>query len=226
MSRTQQMRDAIAADLSPAAASRLSQMTAEIAADPAATARLFPAAAREVARGPLSLDDPSGIHGPTLDDAVRGVLLAALAEAVDDDARLLREVSDLYRYGDGDEKRAVLRALDLLGPEAQPIVEDALRTNDIRIVAAAMGSWAGSHLDDATWRQGVLKCLFVGVPLTAVDRLAERTDPELARMVVAYVRERLAAGRSVPDDVHLVLDQEPGALDQFPDVAAALRPSA
>ncbi len=226
MSRTQQMRDAIAADLSPAAASRLSQMTAEIAADPSAAARLFPAAAREVARGPLDPADPSGIHGPTLDDAVRGVLLAALAEALDDDARLLREVSDLYRYGDGDEKRAVLRALDLLGPEAQPVVEDALRTNDIRIVAAAMGTWAGTHLDDTTWRQGVLKCLFVGVPLTAVDRLDERTDAELGRMVAAYAHERLAAGRSVPDDVHLVLDQEPQALDQFPDVAAALRPSA
>ncbi|WP_193311429.1 EboA domain-containing protein [Georgenia satyanarayanai] len=226
MSRTQQMRDAIAADLSPAAASRLSQMTAEIAADPSTAARLFPAAAREVARGPLDHADPSGIHGPTLDDAVRGVLLAALAESLGDHARLLREVSDLYRYGDGDEKRAVLRALDLLGPEAQPIVEDALRTNDIRIVAAAMGAWAGAHLDDATWRQGVLKCLFVGVPLTAVDRLGERTDPELARMVAAYAHERLAAGRSVPDDVHLVLDQEPQALDQFPDVAAALRPSA
>ncbi|WP_413451061.1 EboA domain-containing protein [Georgenia phoenicis] len=226
MSRTDQRRDAIAAALSPAAASRLSQMTDEITAKPADVGRLFPAAAREVARGPLDPADPSGIHGPTLDDAVRGVLLSALAEALDDDARLLREVGDLYRYGDGDEKRAVLRALDLLGPEAQPIVEDALRTNDIRLVAAAMGTWAGTHLDAATWRQGVLKCLFVGVPLTAVARLRERTDGELARMVAAYAHERLAAGRPVPDDARLVLDEVPAALDQFPDVAAALRPSA
>src|SRR5690606_9103151 len=115
---------------------------------------------------------------------------------------------------------------DVLGPEAQPIVEDALRTNDIRLVAAAMGTWAGVHLDPATWRQGVLKCLFVGVPLRAVDRLAERTDDELGRMVAAYVHERLAAGRSVPDDARLVLDRAPHVLDQFPDVAAALSPSA
>ena len=218
-------RATLDAHLSAEAAHRLSRMTAEIAADPAVIARLFPAAAREVARGPLDPDDPSGILGPTLDDAVRGVLISALAETQDDTAQTLGEGTALYRYGDGDEKRAVLRALEIFGPGVQPIVEDALRTNDIRIVAAAMGAWAGEHLDPATWRQGVLKCLFVGVPLRAVHRL-DRTDDELGRMVVAYARERIAAGRAVPEDARLVLDHVPHVLDQSPDVAAVLRPSA
>ena len=226
MSKAQQLRENLAGHLSPAADARLEQMVAEIAASPSAVGRLFPAAAREVARGPLDPADRSGLHGPTLDDAVRGVLVAALLEALDDEEAALREDTALYRYGDGDEKRAVLRALDGLGPAAQPVVEDALRTNDIRLVAAAMGPWAGRELDPATWRQGVLKCLFVGVPLAAVDRLAERTDDELGRMVAAYAHERLAAGRTVPDDARLVLDRVPHVLDQFPDVAAALRPSA
>src|SRR5699024_5290593 len=102
---------------------------------------------REVARGPLDPADPSGVLGPTLDDAVRGVLITVLAEAQDDPERTLGELADLYRYGDGDEKRAVLRALDLFGPEAGTLVEDALRTNDIRLIAAAMGPWAGTHLE-------------------------------------------------------------------------------
>ncbi|WP_324650814.1 EboA domain-containing protein [Georgenia sp. H159] len=225
MSRAHQLRAVIEEHLSPAATERLTQMVTEITAEPTAIGRLFPAAAREVARGPLDPSDPSGVHGPTLDDAVRGVLIAAMAEAEPDPARTVAEVTALYRYGDADEKRAVLRALDGLGPEVQPLVEDALRTNDIRLVSAAMGSWSGSHLDDATWRQGVLKCLFVGVPLRAVHRLAERADGELGRMVAAYVHERLAAGRSVPDDAHLVLDRTPQAVDQYPDVAAALRTS-
>src|SRR5699024_9274592 len=133
-------------DLSPAAAERLSAMTAEITADPVAIGRLFPAAAREVARGPLDPDDPTGLLGPTLDGVVRGELISALAAAGADSALVLREVSALYRYGDADEKRAVLRALSGFGPDAQPLVEDALRTNDIRLVAAAMGAWSGEHL--------------------------------------------------------------------------------
>ncbi len=225
MNRTEQMRQALADHLSPAAAQRLAELVDEIDRDPAAIGRLFPAAAREVARGPLEPSDPTGMLGPTLDDAVRGVLVAALAAAQDDGEATLREVTALYRYGDADERRAVLRALDLLGPEAQPIVEDALRTNDIRLVAAAMGAWAGAHLDPATWRHGVLKCLFVGVPLRAVHRLAERTDDELGRMVADYVHERLAAGRSMPEDARLVLDRVPHVTDQHPDVAAALRTS-
>src|SRR5699024_10807713 len=132
MRRTEQNRQVVEQHLSPAAAQRQDEMTEAIAADPAAIARLFPAAAREVARGPLDPADPSGVLGPTLDDAVRGVLITVLAEAQDDPERTLGELADLYRYGDGDEKRAVLRALDLFGPEAGTLVEDALRTNDIR----------------------------------------------------------------------------------------------
>jgi hypothetical protein len=172
-----------------------------------------------VGRGPLVSADPDGLHGPTLDDAVREVLVEALGEALADDrARLVEETSDLYRYGDADEKRAVLRALPVLdiGDQALPLVADALRTNDLRLVAAALGPYGGSHLDDGAWRQGVLKCLFVGVPLTAVARLAERRDERLAQMVASYCYERVAAGRDVPDDVWLVLAGRPEVLDDYP----------
>ncbi|MEE6283274.1 EboA domain-containing protein [Georgenia sunbinii] len=217
--------DVLAGRLSPEAQQRLAEIIAAVTADPAAVQRLFPAAAREVARGPLDDNDPSGIGGPTLDDAVRGAILAALVSAEPDAAALRREVDDLYRFGDGDEKRAILRSLaDLgLGADAAHLVEDALRTNDVRLVGAAMGAWAGEHLDDATWRQGVLKCMFVGVPLSAVHRLTERADAELARMVAAFGHERLAAGRDIAPDAHRVLDLFPHVLEQFPDVAAAMR---
>src|SRR5690606_37519505 len=122
--------DVLAGRLSPAAQTRLAEMTAAVAADPAAVHRVFPAAAREVARGPLDDTDPGGIGGPTLDDAVRAAILAALVAAEPDAAALRRDVDDLYRFGDGDEKRAILRALaDLgLGTDVQHLVEDALRT--------------------------------------------------------------------------------------------------
>jgi hypothetical protein len=114
------------------------------------------------------------------------------------------ELSELYDFGDTDEKHAILRALgepELLDrPGLLPLVEDALRTNDPRLVAAAMGGYATRHLPDSPWRHGVLKCLFMEVPLDTVAGWERRADAELARMTRAFVAERAAAGRAIPDD--------------------------
>ncbi|MFJ6956359.1 EboA domain-containing protein, partial [Micromonospora aurantiaca (nom. illeg.)] len=100
----------------------------------------------------------------------------------------------------------VLRALPLLpiGAECVPLLHDAIRTNDTRLVAAALGPYA-RHLEQATWRQAVLKCVFTGVPLAVVDGLPERADGELARMLAAFAAERHAAGRDMPADATDVL---------------------
>ena len=136
-------------------------------------------------------------------DAVR-VLLLRRAEA--GPATLAR----MYHQGSAAERRAVLLALPHLvdGPEALPLIEDALRTNDTRLVAAAVGPYGAAHLDDHGWRHAVLKCLFTEVPLDAVGRLAERAegDGELARMLADYATERTAAGRAVPNDLHRALN--------------------
>jgi hypothetical protein len=115
--------------------------TATSAAEPRSTPPTWPAVAVP-GRGPFVRADPDGAHGPTLDDAVREVLVEALGEALAEDrSRLVEETSDLYSYGDADEKRAVLRALPVLdiGDRALPLVTDALRTNDVPLVAAALG---------------------------------------------------------------------------------------
>ncbi|MEV6551630.1 EboA domain-containing protein [Streptomyces sp. NPDC051597] len=116
----------------------------------------------------------------------------------------------IYQQGSAAERRAVLLALANLGidPAAGvPLVEDALRANDTRLVAAAVGPYAAAHLDPHAWRHAVLKCLFTGVPVAAVASLRERAhgDTELARMLRDYAEERAAAGRPVPDDLHRVL---------------------
>lgn len=93
------------------------------------------------------------------------------------------------------------------GPEALPLVEDALRTNDTRLVAAALGPYGARHLDAHAWRHAVLKCLFTGVAVDLVADLARRArgDAELARMLGDHAAERTAAGRTVPEDLHRVL---------------------
>ncbi|MFE7764592.1 EboA domain-containing protein [Streptomyces sp. NPDC057438] len=157
--------------------------------------------------GPLSvwelrLAEAGRRCGPEHADAVRVLILHA-ARA---DAGALTRV---YRQGTADERRAVLHALPHLvpGPEALHLVEDALRTNDTRLVAAALGPYAARHLAPHHWRHAVLKCLFTGVPVDEVAELPRRAraDTELARMLRAFAEERTAAGRPVPEDLHRVL---------------------
>ncbi|MFJ4699067.1 MULTISPECIES: EboA domain-containing protein [unclassified Streptomyces] len=140
--------------------------------------------------------------GPERADAARVALLRA---ARPDTAALAR----VYRHGTGAERRAVLTVLDALVPDdsALPLVEDALRTNDTHLVAAALGPYAARHLGAHAWRHAVLKCLFTGVPVTAVHGLAHRArgDSELARMLGDFAAERTAAGRTVPQDLRTVL---------------------
>ncbi|MGP3635888.1 EboA domain-containing protein [Streptomyces sp. 24-1644] len=121
----------------------------------------------------------------------------------------LPALTRIYEQGTAAERRAVLRTLHRLdiGSAALPLVEDALRTNDTRLVAAAVGPYAAAHLDAHQWRHAILKCLFTGVPVDCVDALAGRSrgDAELARMLGDFAAERTAAGRNVPADLAHVL---------------------
>lgn len=190
---------------------------AAVAADPAALRELFPQAGRGCGRDLL---DPADPYGWTVDDAARALLLLRLPQR---GQALLHEVDTLYRQGDAAERRAVLRALPLLpiGAEALPLVRDALRTNDTRLVAAALGEYATVHLDAAAYRQAVLKCVFTGIPLAALPGMPQRADAELARMLAAFAEERSAAGRTVPADIQPLVEAHSGAAAPFPAPAAA-----
>jgi hypothetical protein len=166
----------------------------------------FPMAGRKVGRGPLEPDaSPDDVHAWTIDDAARTLLLVALGDRVE------AELADLYRFGDAAERRGLLRALPYLpvGDRAMGVVDDAIRTNDTRLVAAALGPYATEHLDDAAYDQAVLKCVFIGVPIAPLDGLPARATAETARMLAAFVHERVAAGRDIPAEVWDVIDRHP-----------------
>src|SRR5690349_16317299 len=93
-------------------------------------AEAFPAVGRIVGRELLC-------NGGTADEAARAVLLATASAA---------EITDLYRYGDAAEKRAVLKALAVdevattMSAHGVGLLDDAIRTNDPRLITAALGS--------------------------------------------------------------------------------------
>jgi hypothetical protein len=186
----------------------LREASAAVAADATAVRSRFPMVGRKVGREPLDPDaDPADVHAWTIDDAARTLLLVAMGE------RAEAELAELYRYGDAAERRGLLRALPFLGlgDRGLGLTDDAIRTNDTRLIAAALGRYATEHLPDAGYDQAVLKCVFVGVPITGLDGIPERVTPDGARMLAAFVHERVAAGRGVPAEVWTVIDKYPHA---------------
>jgi sugar phosphate isomerase/epimerase len=182
-----------------------------VALDAARARRLFAEAGRAVGREPV---DPADVHGyaGSVDDLARADLVFAIAASAPAAADLVRA---LYREGDDAERRGVLHGLNGLERRAMPLdgvwlrlggelIADALRTNDPRLVAAAMGDFAAAHLDAHAWRHGVLKLVFMGVPLSVVAALDRRRDADLAEMAARFSAERHAAGRSIPADLALL----------------------
>ena len=166
----------------------------EVVSDPHRIADLFASAIRGVGRGEPAL-------------RARAALVTELADHADG-PDIVRE---LYRRGDGEEKIAVVAGLGLAGDGSEAwreagleITADALRTNDPRLVGAAMGDFARRHLDDSAWRHGVLKLVFMDAPLAQVAGLDERRDAELAAMADRFAAERAAAGRTIPDDLNRI----------------------
>ena len=230
---------AVSAHLSERGADWLEVARADVAVRPEALAQHFPAVSRRCGRAALDDTDHQGLRFGCIDDAARALLMGVLALRGADRAELL---GDLYRHGDAGEKRGVLRGLAPLdeptsrepteceltgaaprgiGPALLPLVHDALRTNDIRLVAAAVQGYGGRYLDAAAYRQAVVKCVFTGIPLAALPDLSRRQDPELARMLVDLAHERSAAKREIPADIDLVVAAFPESLNR-PDLPAHL----
>jgi hypothetical protein len=216
------MRDlaaALEARAKPEGLEWLRETSAAVAADAGALRSRFAMVGRKVGREPLDEGaDPSDVWAWTVDDAARVLLLMAAGE------RAEAELAELYRFGDAAERRGVLRALPYLdiGDRGLGLVDDAIRTNDTRLIAAALGPYATEHLSDEQYDQAVLKCVFVGVPITGLDGIPSRVTPDGARMLGAFVHERVAAGRDLPPEVWTVIDKYPPA-DEIAAIEAELQ---
>jgi sugar phosphate isomerase/epimerase len=194
----------------------LQESATAVAADPGTLNNIFARAGRRLGRSPLHPEaDPAGVLFGTISDHARGQLIGRLGEFLPPD-ELAEALLALYDGGDSAERRGVLRGLGALATRLPQLPDrvvtaglrltaDALRTSESGIVAAAAGPFAAAHLDQHSWRHAVLKLVFMGISLSAVTDLKERADAELARMARDFAAERTAAGRPVPDDVHLLL---------------------
>ncbi|HEV7370850.1 EboA domain-containing protein [Arenibaculum sp.] len=122
-----------------------------------------------------------------------------------DEAGFVRRLERLWATADVGELVAFLRGLPLYPDPARHVARAAegVRSNMTAVFRAVAhdNPYPAERFSEATWNHMILKALFVGVPLAPVHGLDRRANPDLARMLVDYARERRAARRPVPVDL-------------------------
>ncbi len=165
---------------------------------------------RPVGQTALSITTPAGVlpigHW-SAGDAGRVILLLTTMQRQPE--REIELVSGVYRYGDELERAAVIRGLSLF-PAAQSLKSIALETGRFNSLTlyqalALANPYPAAYYSDHEFNQLVLKSMFLGLPLAAIEGLPRRTNPELARMCEDYLNERVAANRPIPADLWLAL---------------------
>lgn len=133
------------------------------------------------------------------DEIGRTILLLALAER--ERTEFLDKFAKLLGSSDVSESIALYHSLPLLPhPEALTgWAAEGIRSNMTSVFNAVAldNPYPADFLDEPAWNQMLLKALFVGSPLYAIEGIDRRANPNLAHMLVEYAHERQAAGRSV-----------------------------
>jgi hypothetical protein len=177
----------------------------------ASVSRRLGAAATDGVAAPLALAALARPHH-TLTDWVRAALLARALRSVPT-AEQPGFVLRLFEAGEIGEQESLLRMLPFLA-EPPRFVETGLmacRTNARRVfeAIACENPFPAAHFPELGFQQLVLKALFVEVPLARIEGLDSRLSAELSRMAEDYASERQRAGRSVPNDIALILRGTP-----------------
>lgn len=139
----------------------------------------------------------------SVDQAGRTLLLLSLGRTHPD--TFITTLDTVFSTADVGESVALYQSLPVLpGPDRLTTrAAEGIRSNITSVFnAVALDSpYPSEYLDEAAWNQMVLKAVFVGSPLHRIKGIDERANPELARMLVDYARERRAASRSVTPEL-------------------------
>lgn len=135
----------------------------------------------------------------TLDRVGRTILILSFPDRNPD--LYVQTIDKIFAAADVEEAIALYQSLPLLPyPEKFKLrAAEGIRTNMTTVfnAIALHNPYPAEYLDDLAWNQMVLKALFIGTPLYPIYSLKRRNNPQLARMLLDYARERLAAKRSI-----------------------------
>ena len=182
-----------------------------------ALAVLYTRVAVKVGTGPVSPQPPAPspeAPSPAFDrwtvaDAARAALLLTIAERSADTDAFVNAALACFERGDSAEQLSWLKSTAILPSPDRFLgtVIDACRTNILPLfeAVACENPYPAQHFPDRNFNQLVLKALFNSVALSRIVGLPGRLNAELTRMAGDYADERRAAGRAVPADIGLAM---------------------
>lgn len=135
----------------------------------------------------------------SVDQAARAIM--ALSVPSGDKAAYFETMNKVFNAADIGESVALYQCLPLF-PHPESYVEQAqegLRSNMTSVfqAVAQRNPFPMEYFGENAWNQMVLKSCFVGSSLHDIVGLDERTNANLAHMLVDYAHERWAASREV-----------------------------
>ena len=141
--------------------------------------------------------------GWSIDQATRSLFLLTLPPT--EPTTLVGILDQLASTGEVGELVAIYQSLPLLpDPEAHVLrAAEGIRTN-IKAVFCAVAyqnPYPSEQFNEDQWNQMVLKCQFIGVPMSPIVGLDERSNLALSAMVLDYIHERNAAKRPVAPEL-------------------------
>jgi hypothetical protein len=142
-------------------------------------------------------------RGWSVDQATRSLFLLSLP--VMEPAPLTAILDQLFSAGEVNELVSLYQSLPLLPYPTAHILRAAegVRTN-IKAVFCAVAHqnpYPAEQFSEDQWNQMVLKCQFIGVPMSPIAGLDQRANAALSSMVIDFVHERWAAKRIVAPDM-------------------------
>ncbi len=141
-------------------------------------------------------------------------------------ASFAARVAAAVREGTTAERIAIYRGLSLY-PDPRsllPIAGEAVRCAPRPVFEAVAhdNPYPAGHFGDGLWNEMVLRALRLGCRLAPIEGLDDRRNAALARQLLAHVRERRAAHRSVNPEVWRCIGPF-AAEEHFDELVEALR---
>jgi len=147
------------------------------------------------------------LQGWTLERLCRVWILMQLPQ--EDKISYLKKINELFESAEMNEQVALYSALPVLAYPEEWIFrcEEGIRSNIGLVLEAIMyhNPYPAHFLSEAAWNQMVLKAFFTEKNVNHIIGLQERANARLAATLQDYIEERLAAHRTVSEEIYKLL---------------------
>jgi hypothetical protein len=144
----------------------------------------------------------------SIDQLGRSLLLLSMPQ--ENEAKVAHWFEQLYQTSGIRELVALHQTLPLLANPARYKfwAAEGVRSHMTGVFEAIAlnNPYPAEEFDEAAWNDLILKAIFIGAQLHPIVGLRQRANSQLSRMLVDYIAERQAAGRSISPELWLLVE--------------------